>query len=69
MSRRACQFAAEEEVLFPPCTMLVITEKPSAEQKAAAEIAEHEPYANFRAALRSEQGREFLQIEAVPTFL
>ena len=55
------QYAAEAEVLFPPCTMLVISGEQAAKDGDAG--------AGLRAATCHEQGRSFVSITAQPCFI
>ena len=72
------QFAVEEEVLFPPCTMLIV--KPEPKYAAAVKAkdsqrikrieAEHtQMYSKFSAHEETKDGRHFLSVDVLPTFL
>ena len=74
------QFAGEEEVLFPPCTMLVVREDPNI---AAAKLAGdydrvrrleekrgvHSMYLSFEVKEEESAGKKFLSVDVLPTFL
>ena len=72
------QFAAEEEVLFPPCTMLIVQRdniaKSPKESSPAAEPTHSKPpndaFSNDTAPqLVTEQERSFFAISALPCFV
>jgi len=72
------QFSAEKEVLFPPCTMLAVKEeRKMAEARTAGdktrikklEDERNTPWSHYEASNISENGRTFLSINVLPTFL
>ena len=78
------QFSQEEEVLFPPCTMLIVKEKSDRDKQAAAASSDKDSVRLSRissAAVtegawrklsveeRAEAGKEFLAVDVLPTFL
>jgi len=71
------QFAGEKEVLFPPCTMLIVREKDrgsvaSAEAPPVARLssaAAEDAWAKFAVEQVCEQHKDFLSVDVLPVFL
>lgn len=74
------QFAAEDEVLFPPCTMLIVLERPSDADDGVEPIdAEHSKVPSQYGVRRAVHGEEehathqrsktFVSLDAVPCFI
>ena len=74
------QFAGEKEVLFPPCTMLAVKEdaKIAAAKRAGdvervrrleSEKVKHPLYGFFEVKEATENGKAFLSVDVLPTFL
>ena len=65
------QFAAEDEVLFPPCTMLVIKKKPadSGSGKDAPGDFVQQMLEQCEAKVTTEQDHRFLAVQVVPHFV
>ncbi len=60
------QFGAEEEVLFPPCTMLEV--KQSLSLRAAVDAVMDKQAGEHQHLLR-ENGREFVAVDVTPSFI
>ena len=58
------QFAGEDEVLFPPCTMLTVQSSSKRESVSALELD-----ARGGAPMLQEGDKRFLSIEVLPTFV
>ena len=77
---RLSQFAGEEEVLFPPCTMLEVKREPikHVSQAVEAVINKTSPtrarrdtraaYSQHQVCEQKEDGMEFLQVTVLPSF-
>ena len=78
------QFQQEEEVLFPPCTMLIVREKAEREKIAAKAAAQKDvaklkrmstesftkvAWAHLSVEEMAEAGKKFLAVDVTPTFL
>ena len=64
------QFAAEEEVLFPPCTLLVVQPAEQSERQSAESAARGVPRFSADEHERcEEEGKSFINIHARPCFV